>query len=380
MRIVHLDTASELRGGQHQLLLLARGLREHGHQQLIVCPEESALEMHARREKLQVFALPEHDPGHAHGIIQLRRQLLWEPFDILHAHDGRGQTIAWLASLGMPARRVASRRVTFLPGRLATHRLKYGGTCHAIIAVSQFVRGLLIKCGVPESKIEVIPDGIEMPAGAPTADWRAGLRARWGFGAEEFLVGHVGAFTREKGQDVAVEAALLLAEKLPKFRLLLAGDGPERSSAQIQARAREAKGRVRLLGHVDDLSGFMDSLDLFIMPSRAEGLGSAALVAMAHGLPVVATRVGGLPEIVEEGKTGWLVPPESPAALAETIAAAAGDRGRLEQLGSNARKRAHQFSVDIMLERTESLYRRMLAGCNRGDLARDGTSNSTLVG
>src|SRR2546428_7321133 len=104
-----------LRGGQQQLLLLARGLHKRGHDQLIVCPESSALESQTRQEEFRVFSLPPHDPAHAHGIFQLRQQLTAEPFEILHSHDGRGQTIAWLASCGLPVRRVASRRVTFLP-------------------------------------------------------------------------------------------------------------------------------------------------------------------------------------------------------------------------------------------------------------------------
>ena len=365
LKIIHLDTGIELRGGQQQLLFLARGLRQRGHEQLIVCPETSALEARARREGFRVFALPAHDPARAFGTLLLRQHLLTESFDILHAHDGRGQTIAWLASLGMPMRRVASRRVTFLPRGLAARHFRHGGAWHAIIAVSKFVRHLLITSGVPQSKIEVIPDGIEVPTELPSAELRLKNRAGWGAGPQDFLVGHAGAFTREKGQDLAAEAALLLASDFPRLRMLLAGDGPLRSSREIQAKVRQAQGRVQLIGYLEDLTGLMQSLDLFIMPSRAEGLGSSALMAMAHGLAVVATRVGGLPEIVEDGKTGWLVAPDSAAALAEAILTAPGDRRRLAELGSKARERAREFSVDIMVERTESLYRR-LAGSRVG--------------
>lgn len=361
LRIVHIDTGMGLRGGQRQLLLLAEGLRQKNHEQLIVCPEESTLERQARHEGYRVFSLPAHDPVHFHGALQLRHQLLAEPCEILHAHDGRGQTLAWLASLGLPVRRVASRRVTFLPRSVVSHRLKYAATCHGLIAVSAFIRQLLIESGLPAEKIEIIPDGIEVPEELPDPGARARIREEWGFGPEDFVVGHVGTFTVEKGQDVAVEAALRLLDQTPRAYLLLAGDGPMRSLPALQARVRQAQGRVRLLGALSDLSDFFASLDLFIMPSRAEGLGSAVLMAMAHGLPVIATRVGGLPEIVEEGKTGWLVPPESPSALAEAIATATRNRVMLAQVGANGRRRARQFSSDIMVERTEYLYRRLLA-------------------
>lgn len=360
MKIVHLDTALDLRGGQQQLLLLARGLRARGHEQLIVCPEGSLLETRARREGFSVFSLPAHDPLHAHGVLALRQELSANTFEVVHAHDGRGQTLGWLASLAIPVRRVASRRVTFLPKGTWNYRLQYGRACDVIIAVSGFVRKLLVNSGVPESKIEVIPDGVELPPELPSGEVRSRVRAQWGFRGQEFLVGHVGAFTAEKGQDIAIEAALALAERLPQLRLLLAGGGPLRSSPSIKSKIQAAQGRVRLVGYVENLAEFFAGLDLFVMPSRAEGLGSSAILAMAHGLAVVACRVGGLAEIVEEGKTGWLVPPESPSAIADALIAAASDRARLRQFGLTGRERARQFSSDIMIERTESLYHRLL--------------------
>lgn len=361
LRIVHLDTGKALRGGQRQLLLLARGLRRRSHTQLIVCPEESGLEARARQEGFDVYSLPPHDPAHAHGILQLRATLQATPYQILHAHDGRGQTLAWLASVGMSVCRVASRRVTFLPADRWSHRLKYAHTCDAIIAVSEFIRGLLIRAGVPESKIEVIADGIEIPAEVPNAAAKAAIRAQWGFTHDQFLVGFLGAFTREKGVDVACEAFGLLSESLPQARLLLAGEEAAEKSADLTRKLENIRGRAHLCGPVEDLAGFFPGLDLFIMPSRAEGLGSSALLAMAYGLPVVASRAGGLPEIVAEGETGWLVPADSPSALAEAIVAAVSNRAQLRQFGQNARQKAQRFSADIMLERTEAVYYRLLS-------------------
>lgn len=360
MRIVHIDTGRELRGGQRQLLRLALGLRARGHEQLVVCPEGTALEDRARREGLLVFALPAHDLGHAHGIFQLRQQLFAAPADILHAHDGRGQTISWLASWGLRVRRVASRRVTFLPGTRSRHRFIYGRTCHAVIAVSGHIRGLLLETGVPAGHVEVIPDGIEIPAAPPTGTERHEARRAWGLDDSHFVVGQVGAFTPEKGQDVALEAIASLVERLPAIRLILVGEAPPDLLTRLRIPAEALRGRVRFLGSLEDLSPFFAAIDLLIMPSRAEGLGSAALLGMAQGIPVAATRVGGLPEIVSDGENGWLVEPNSSQALAAAIAEAAADRGRLQRYGQAARERARQFSDAIMLERTEALYRRLL--------------------
>lgn len=361
LSIVHVDTGRELRGGQRQLLILARGLRERGHRQLIVCPEGTELESRANAEGFSAFPLPAHDPLHAHGIAQLRQHLSLEPADILHAHDGKGQTLSWLASLGMPTRRVASRRVTFLPARRLDYRLKYGRTCHGVIAISEFIRDLVIQSGVPGENIEVIPDGIDIPRELPGPDVRKRARTQWGFEENDFVVGHLGTFTAEKGQELAVEAILQLQERIPEARLFLVGHGPFRTAAALVSKLKEARDAVRLENFVENPAEFFAALDLFIMPSRSEGLGSSVLLAMAYGLPVVATRVGGLPEVVEEGVTGWLVEPGSARHLAQGIAEAYSDGARRREFGARARERVQKFSSAIMVERTESFYQRLAA-------------------
>ena len=358
--IGHVDTGMTLRGGQRQLLLLARGLRKRGHEQIVVCPEQSHLSIAARDEGLAVLDLPERDFKHARGIRRLRRLVHERRIAILHAHDGAGQTVAWLASLGTSVRRVASRRVTFMPSRRLDYRLKYQYTCHAVIAVSAFVGKLVESSGIPSDMIHVIPDGIEIPCQLPDAEARLQARAAWGFAQHDFVLGHVGSFSPEKGQDLAIEAFTTLQERLPQAKLLLVGEIPPQKTASLSKAISVSGNKIRLAGLQNDLTHFFAALDLFIMPSRSEGLGSAALQAMSYALPVIATRVGGLPEIVEEGRTGWLVRPESPRELADAIVNAASDPVRLRQYGLNGRERSSNFSVGIMVEKTVDLYAQLL--------------------
>jgi L-malate glycosyltransferase len=360
LRIAHIDTGSALRGGQRQMLLLAQGLRERGHDQAIVCLEGSSLEDRAERDGFRVFSLPAYDPGHAFGVMLWRQQLKAWPPQLIHAHDGRGQTLAWLASVGMPVLGVASRRVTFFPSDGWTYRLKYSRTCHAVVAVSENIRELSVQAGVPRERITVIPDGIEIPAELPTAVDRSRVRAEWRCAESEFVVGMLGASTPEKGRDVAFEAMRLLTERLPTARLVLGGEESAEPNRGSQIEGAPGADRILSLGPIGDLGDFFPGLDLFIMPSRAEGLGSSALWAMAYGLPVIATRVGGLAEIVVEDETGWLIPPGSAQALADAIILAACDRGKLEAFGRDGRKRAEGFSAAIMVERTENLYHRLI--------------------
>jgi glycosyltransferase involved in cell wall biosynthesis len=358
LRIAHLDTGKDLRGGQYQLLLLAQGLRERGHDQVIVCPEGSALDAAARRRGLTVLPLPLHNTVRA--AFHLRRFLRARHFQILHAHDGRGQTISWIASMGLPVLCVASRRVTFLPRHRLSHALKYRYTCHAVIAVSQFIQKLLIQSGIPATKIEVIYDGIDFPESLPGTEEKSSIRKSFQLDDRHFVIGHAGAFTGEKGQEIAIQAFQLLERILPNARLLLAGDGPLFEALKRKYTIAEPQGKIRFVGYLDNLSRFMNCLDLFIMPSLAEGLGSSALIAMAHGVPVIASRVGGLPEIVEEQTTGWLVEPGSPGALAERIISIASDKTRLQRAGLHARETARRFTTKVMTDKIEALYCRLM--------------------
>lgn len=360
LKIGHVDTGMTLRGGQRQLLLLARGLRTRGHSQLIICPAKSELNGRASAEGFPVLALPDEDFRHLHGIRQLRRRLLQDRLMLLHAHDGVGHTVAWLASLGAGVHRIASRRVTYLPKRRLDYRLKYKYTCNAVIAVSRFVGHILQDTGIPPEMINVIPDGIEVPDCLPDTATRLATRTKWGLSEREFAVGLLGNFSPEKGQDLAIGAFEILARQLPHAKLVLGGDISAVDLATSTLAEAVSGGQVLLAGYQENLFDFFAGLDLYIMPSRSEGLGSAALLAMAHGIPVIATRVGGLPEIVQEGCTGWLVAPESSEALANALVTASSNPSYLKELGSKARERAKGFSAEVMIQRTEALYKRLI--------------------
>jgi glycosyltransferase involved in cell wall biosynthesis len=270
--------------------------------------------------------------------------------DIVHAHGGRALSKAFWKTVGFGAvHRVVTRHVAFRPRNPWMHRLKYTWACEGIIAVSDAVRRGLIETGVPSAKIEVIHTGVEVPAPAPRD------KSRFGRSDMEFVIGHMGAFTREKGQDVVVAAAALLREPMPYARFLLAGDGKLLSNLR-----QRATDNVIFPGFVRDHASFFGALDLFIMPSRFEAWGMAALEAMAHGVPVIASDTGGLREIVRPEKGGWLVPVGDAAALARAITEAAASPYRLHEQGERARERAQQFSVAQMVDKTEAFYARFI--------------------
>lgn len=317
-----MDSETAWRGGQQSLLTLARELRVLGHEQSIVAPGTSALAERARAEGFPV------EPTISRDV------------DIVHAHSGRALNRVFRATVGSSVIRVMTRHVAFTPKHPWIHRFKYTHSCHGIIAVSNAVREALLRAGIASEKIEIVHTGIDLPQGPRE-------RSRG-----PFTVGHLGAFTREKGQDVVIAVARLL----PEVRFILAGEGALRDELQSAAPPN-----VEFPGFVNNLSDFFSRIDLFAMPSRSEAWGLAALEAMAYGVPVIASDIQGLAEIVEAGRGGWLVPVGDAEALAHSIRDAASDPDRLAAFGLAARERAGQFTVERMARQTEAFYRRLLS-------------------
>lgn len=283
------------------------------------------------------------------SVLDLRRAL--SGVQIVHAHSGRAQNLVFLAALRLPVVRVTTRHVAFEPRHPRIHCFKYGAGCDGVIAVSEAVRRILLNAGVPERKIAVIPNGVESPERETSAQERAAGRLRYGIGEADFAVGHLGAFTHEKGQDVAMEAFANLRDRMPCLRMILAGEGGPSAAPDA---------RLILPGFVANRKEFFAALDLFIMPSRSEGWGLAAAEALAHGVPVVASNTGGLASIVEPGRTGWLVAPGDARALAIAIEEAASAPQLLKEMSAKARERSARFSADTTAELTEGFYRSLM--------------------
>lgn len=336
MNILHLDTGRELRGGQWQALLLMQALARRGHSQELLARSVSPLLERARRA------------GFATGPLRSGWRL--PAADVVHAHDAGAHTAAALRLQRAPL--VVSRRVAFPIGRGWISRWKYARAAR-YIAVSQHVARQLRAAGIPEEHIEVVFDGVPLPDLAKAAEQRAAYRGRWNLPPDAFVAGALTSL-REKPVLPLLEAA----EGRPRLHLLIASaDGADHLSRRG---AFAGADNIRFLYPEEDISPFLFALDVFVHLSESEGLGSAALLAMAHQLPVVASDVGGLSEIVREGETGLLVrnqTREVGAALEKLFAEPA--------LAAGMGRRARQFveaaaTDDIMAARSESVYLQVL--------------------
>ena len=290
-------------------------------------------------------------------------------FDLLHTHlfhaDLAGRLIAPGAGIGRLVHTVHVAEARFRPWQFACARL-LSGRCDRIVCVSEAVREHhRRRSGLPAWRYAVIPNGIDVEAYRRDADARRRLRAEWGVGAGDVLFAFVGRLDRQKGPDVLLRAAGRLAEA-GGVRLVLAGDGPERAWVESFV-AREGLGRaVRLLGFVHDVRGVLSAADALVIPSRWEGFGLVAAEGMAAGLPVIATRVAGLSEVVadsQEMRTGILVDPEDEAGLCGAMRALAADAGLRLRLGRAGLKRAaERYDIAANVAAHERLYLDVAAG------------------
>ncbi|MFN8005878.1 MAG: glycosyltransferase [Terriglobia bacterium] len=362
MKILHLDSGTEWRGGQQQLSFLAAGLAElRGIDQCFAIPANGLLRTRIASLKLPLHPVAmrgEGDPLAISRLYFLARR--WRP-DVIHAHDARTLGLASvLKSLGVRSRIVAHRRVIFPIKDNPFSKRKYREAADCIIAVSAYIRELLRNYGVSPERIRVVYDSLELPRSLPE-DARNRARRDLGLGPEALVIGCVGHFSPEKGHIDLIKGFFRIQAQLPEARLILIGDGPLREEYRKLIAQLDLSKKIFLPGFVENLQDFFAAMDLFVFPSLSEGLGSVLLKAMSYRVPVIASQVGGIPEIVVDGVTGFLFPPGDPVAMADRVLYALGDMNQLRRCKENATRRLNDdFSVVKMSEATAQIYSNVL--------------------
>jgi glycosyltransferase involved in cell wall biosynthesis len=346
--IVHVASGREWRGGQRQVWLLARQLGRLGADQVVVTGGDSEL---ARRLKASgVRVRP------ATWRIGLDPRVPWPILDelrrgpaILHAHDAHALSLAALcaAVTGMPL--VVTRRVVFpLRQRFLWRRAR------RIIAISNAVREALLAQGLEPERVIVIPSAVDLD-GLSTGP-SENIRHRLGLPGNGQVAVSLGALTPEKDQFTLIAAAARLVRDLPDLHWVLVGDGPLRPRLEAQIEEQGLQSHFRLVSQMADPEQALAGADLYVLSSTSEGLGSSALAAMALGIPVVATRVGGIPDLLGSGR-GIMVEPQNPAALADAVRRVLTDSELRREVIRRARQELPRYSMGAMAERVLSVYR-----------------------
>jgi glycosyltransferase involved in cell wall biosynthesis len=360
LSLFQIDAGKEWRGGQRQSLYLARELVAKGYPFRFVVQPGSPLHEKAASEGLPVLPLPMKSELSFGAALRLARRMRRERCVLAHFHDAHAVSVGGLACrrANVPIR-IISRRVDFPLKANALSRAKYTKDIDRIIAISEGVRDVLINGGIAANAIDVVPSGIDFSAFDEVKD-RTFLRTEFGFAPDDFLAGIVAALEDHKGHRYLIEAARIIRSRAPKVKIIVVGKGSLELELDKQARDLRVDDLVFFLGFREDVPRLLASLDVFVLSSYLEGLGTSIMDAMASRLPVVASAVGGIPEVVADGETGLLVAPRSPAALAEAILKLHDDRGLARRLGERGYDVVHEkFSSESMARRIIAIYERI---------------------
>ncbi len=352
MRVLHVDPERAWGGGEVQVLALVSALAARGHASTVAAHPEGPLARAAAAAGARVVPLGIANHFDLRAALVLRR--LAPGFDVVHFHTARAHALAPL-SRGRGARLVVTRRMDYVPAGGPYVRFLYNRAVDAVIAISEGVRAALVRAGVRAERIRVVPSGIDARALAAPPAARAAVRREWGLGDDEVAIVALGALEVRKGHAVLLAAAAGLASAAPRLRYVFCGEG--RQAKALAGAAAALDGAVRLVGFRRDVAACLAAADIVALPSFQEGLGVAALEAMAAGRPVVASRVGGLAEAVVHEETGLLVPPGDPTALAAALARLARDPDLRARLGAAGRARVlARYTATRMAEGTLACY------------------------
>jgi glycosyltransferase involved in cell wall biosynthesis len=297
-----------------------------------------------------------YDASGARGLLRLLHLVLSFRPDVIHGYLFGPNLFAVLAGrcAGVRVIAVAKRNIDAFetPRQARVQRFTHRLATH-VTAVSEAVAETVVALGVPRERITVIPNGVDAARFAAAAPDRSALGVN-GSGA---VIGSVGCLAPRKDYGTLLEALAALARRGIEPELALVGEGPERAALESRARALGLGSRVRFLGERGDVERLLPAMDVFVLSSREEGIPNALLEAMAASRPSIATAVGGTPEVMQDGVTGWLVPPGEPEALATAIESALRDPAEAARRGAAAHRAVvERLSIEAMVRAHEAFY------------------------
>ncbi|MCJ7501166.1 glycosyltransferase family 4 protein, partial [bacterium] len=349
-----------LYGGALQVHYLLRGLADReGVESVLVCPSGSAIAEAARENVKTLHAVPmrgDLDLLFIHRLLDIIRK---ETPDIIHLHSRRGADI-----LGGIAARLSgtpcilTRRVDNPESRMWAG-MKYR-LYHHVVTISDGIREVLLSEGVQHHKITCVHSAVDTQRYATPCD-KAWFNREFGLEEGSLTCGTLAQFIERKGHRYLFEAIPEIVNMIPKARFILFGKGPLEGSLRSYCKSLGIEDKVLFAGFREDLDRIMGCLDLVIHPALMEGLGVSLLQAASAGVPIVGTRIGGIPEIVRDGENGYVIPPGEVSPLVDVTTRILMDRDLARQLGEGGRKIAiEHFPIESMVEGNLGVYQGLL--------------------
>jgi len=356
MNVLFLNTCRTWGGGEVSLTQIVDALRARGHAVSVACRRDSALHHRMRESGSEVVPMRFGGDVDPFTIARIARLIARRSIDVVCVHTEKELRIGGIASLiaGVPV--IVSREVDFPIRDTFLNRIFYGKVASQIIANSYATKNTLLISApwLDGAKINVVWKGVDAALFRRASNGH--LRAEYHVAEGESLIGFVGRLDEQKGLVTLLDALAILVARHKRAKLVLAGEGNLRSYVTDFLRERNLDTSAYLAGFVDDIPAFLRGIDFLVLPSNWEGFGYAAVEAMAAGKAVVASHVSSLPEIIDDHRTGLLVPPRSPERLADAMGTLVDNPRLRDEMGkAGARKVENVFSLSTMISSVELL-------------------------
>jgi glycosyltransferase involved in cell wall biosynthesis len=359
MRILHTEWSDGLGGQEKRILAEAVGLSERGHYVALACRDHAWIKNEALKLGLDVHVFPMKKMYDIHSLWMLTGFLKKNRFDVVSTHSGVDSWIGGLSAkiAGVPVL-VRTRHLNIPLKRSLLNFIHYLPDMY--ISCGQNMRNNLVNnCGFPEEKVMSIPTGVSSEFFSVNKN--NDLKNKYGLDKDSPVITNAGIFRAVKGHEVTLRSVGKVIEKIPEAKFLLVGDGPDKKLLEDMASEMGISDHVIFTGFIENISEIYSFTDVAILSSWSEGLPQSLLQAMSAGVPVVSTKVGGVPEIVIHEKTGILVEPGDDEALAQGIIRLLGDAELSAECSNRAKDLVkHEHSRDHMIDKIEGLYRELL--------------------
>ncbi len=334
-------------------------MKSRGHSVTIVCRKHAKLLPEALNRGIECKTLPLRSSYDIISMFKLFRYIKNEKFDVVNTHSGKDSWIGGIAAkfAGFPAL-VRTRHLNIPLRRNIFNFIHY--LPQSFITCGENMRQNLIKnCGFPENKVLSIPTGVEERFFRVKRTPE--LKSAFNLPQHSVVISNVGVLRGVKGHEVTLRAVKAVVSEIPHAVFILAGDGPKKNSLIRLADELRITSHVRFTGYIEDVTTVFAISDISVLSSHSEGIPQSILQSMAAGVPVVATRVGGVPEIIINEQSGLLVPPSDHIALASSIIRLINNPTLQNSIISNAREFVlKEHSVEVMLDKTELLYSKLI--------------------
>lgn len=363
LRILHTEAATSFGGQEFCIYKEMIAMRDRGHHLELVCQPGAELGDRLSQDGFTVHRIVMDGPGNfLRGVAFVRSLLRRERFDVVNTHSRRDTVLAAIAA------RLARTPLIVRTRHLAkpiNSLYAYTWLAHRVIAVSRYVRKQLLEGGARPESVATI----HSPVVLPQVNEDVCVRREFGMPENALVVGCVAVMRAEKGHADLIDAFHLVSTRFPQAHLLLVGDGmPLFQRLQEQVAALNLGTRVHFAGRRNDIGNVLTACDIFALATHREALGTVFIEAAGMGLPVIGTDVGGVPETMQAGVTGLLVPPRDPAALAAALETLLADPALRRQMGNAGRDLIRGnglFSAERAADQVEQVYSHWLSELGR---------------